>query len=701
MGMFDDLIPAQGAAPAAPVGMFDDLIPKQNQSVTMDVAKSVPAGVERGVIGLAGLPGTLQSGADLVARHLPRLWGGQPISPEEGERLRAGQPAASVGDVLSPQNVEKAATAVTGPIYQPQTTAGKYAETAAEFVPAALAGPGGMARNALRFGVAPGLASEAAGQATQGGPLETPARIGAALATGGVGAFLGRPNTAERLVSKAAEGMMPGHVAGAEELFQQAQEAGLPITRAEAAQAVTNGATNLGELQRQVEGYGGLKPFMAQRPAQAEALGRQTFDQMAPAPANPAVIGPQVGQAAESIVGDVNAERTAAASPLYQKAATDKVPLEQIQSIIDNIDSTIAQDTTGLSHGPLQELRRSLIAKEGTPGTAAVREPVTDPNTGKVIRYETTPAVPAEPAEFANDIGNLDRSRKYFRDKTELPAFAPDAIDKETGARIGRLTGAMDTAMEGASPSYAAGKQAYQEATKKVVEPLLSGPIGKLAKNDIATKQAVEALFPSNPGANSAGEVLDAVTRLNDKNPWAARQLVRAHLETAFNEAIQNNIPGANQWGGAKFAATIRGNPQQAANLAAAIQALHGPEVLNGFDKSLRIMEATGRRMPIGSATAFNTEFRQDLAKGSRLSQAAPIIASAGTKLPGRLEKVYERWNVGRNTEQIADLLTDPKGAEAFQQLALAPAGSAKATYAAGRIAALALEGAQKRDTKQ
>ncbi|HYE38231.1 hypothetical protein [Methylocaldum sp.] len=68
--------------------------------------------------------------------------------------------------------------------YDPKTVAGKYAKTTAEFAPNALM-PGGAVARTLSV-VLPGLASEAAGQATEGTPLEPWARTGAAIVGGGL-----------------------------------------------------------------------------------------------------------------------------------------------------------------------------------------------------------------------------------------------------------------------------------------------------------------------------------------------------------------------------------------------------------------------------------------------------------------------------------------------------------------------------------
>jgi len=130
----------------------------------LDVGASLASGVGRGVAGLAGLPGTVQDLANSGlswATGLPEL----PRSP------------------LSASSLQSGLSTVTGGAsdYEPQTTAGEYASTVGEFLPGSVV-PGGTLANALRFGVLPGLASEGAGQLTEGTGLEPYARVAAALA---------------------------------------------------------------------------------------------------------------------------------------------------------------------------------------------------------------------------------------------------------------------------------------------------------------------------------------------------------------------------------------------------------------------------------------------------------------------------------------------------------------------------------------
>ncbi|UIY28689.1 glycoside hydrolase family 104 protein [Neorhizobium galegae] len=156
---------AAASAPAAP----------EKSSTLEDVIKSGASGVARGTMELIGLPGTIQNAFDnslsRVTGDIASLWGGKgmaapPPSPLSGAGLRGVASKASEG----------------GTEYKPQTTPGKYAGTVGEFVPGAVLGPGNLLTNAVKFGVVPGVASEAAGQVTEGTALEPWARVGAAVA---------------------------------------------------------------------------------------------------------------------------------------------------------------------------------------------------------------------------------------------------------------------------------------------------------------------------------------------------------------------------------------------------------------------------------------------------------------------------------------------------------------------------------------
>lgn len=230
---------------------------------------------------------------------------------------------------------------------------------------------------------------------------------------------------------------------------------------------------------------------------------------------------------------------------------------------------------------------------------------------------------------------------------------------------------------------------------KDGMKALENTPLGQIAKRDATTGAAVRALFPDNPLPGSSGEVSNAVKALADKSPTVARQLVRIHAESIFNQATSALQSGANQFGGAGFVAALKGNPQQAENLSAAIRGAAGPETAKGFDTFLDVLSATGQRQRIGSQTAFNQETQDILRRGGMIGEAANTVATAGVKLPGRVKEAYEQWRLGRNTEQIAKLFTDPNAIEMFRRLGRAAPGSSQAQAISARLAIMATQASQ------
>jgi hypothetical protein len=159
------------------------------ETPTMDVLKSAGSGVARGAAGAIGTPGDaaslLNRGLNAVNDFLgPKLG----YTPEEIAKTKAS------GSPIFPTSgdVRDAIESKTGKFYEPQTTAAKYVGAVSEFLPGAVAGPVAGARelaaNIFRLGIVPGLASEAAGQATEGTSLEPWARTAAALAAPGAAA---------------------------------------------------------------------------------------------------------------------------------------------------------------------------------------------------------------------------------------------------------------------------------------------------------------------------------------------------------------------------------------------------------------------------------------------------------------------------------------------------------------------------------
>jgi len=165
---------------------------KAAPNTAMDVLKGGASGLISGIAGIAGQGGDLErqirgtvlnsaltfgnAGANLL--HRPG------ITPQAMQNIQAVSNKAPT-IMPSSQPVMQDTQRMLG---SPQTTGGKYAQAIASMAPAAFGGEGGLVTRAARA-VIPGVASEAAGQMTQGKPYEQAARIAGALAGGPISQF--------------------------------------------------------------------------------------------------------------------------------------------------------------------------------------------------------------------------------------------------------------------------------------------------------------------------------------------------------------------------------------------------------------------------------------------------------------------------------------------------------------------------------
>jgi len=603
-----------------------------------DAAKSFAlSGLPKGVTGLMGLPGDVSGLVDKGIEYLGAK-AGFPPPPQDPNR----QPPNLLPNS---QQVRQGVQSVTGEFYKPQTRVGRYADSVGEMIPGAAMGPGGVLRNTVAFGVVPGVASEAAGEVTGNNPW---AKGGAAVISGGLAALLTARGAggAGASLSRAGGGQLDNAtLQQAEAIFQEAQQLGIPITRAEAVQHVTNGGTAFGNLQRVAEGQGAMKPFFAERAGLNDAAAGRAFDQVTPVGVgplgtpDPSSIGREVGTAAQGTVNDVRRVINNAAEPYYTQAE-------------------------GLRLTP-QEMQQALAI----PGVPEAMEAVR--NTTQLNRYV---------AHLPDDsIGFMNEVKKYLDTAAENAGRAVNpAQNQQISAGFGNDARAVREVAVNASRRnpgnpYEAALGIESTARERYLQPLLDGPLGKIADKDITTKKAIDVLFPNNPLPNSADEIATAVASVAQRNPYAARQLVRAHLEMTFNEATQNLSSGINSFGGAKFAAVVRGNPQQAQNLEAAVRALPGgDQIWPGVDRFMTILEAQGQRQAIGSQTAFNQTAQQALKSGSVAGEAASTVASVGMKFPQRVKDAIETWRLGNNVDELARLFTDPNAGREFARLATA-----------------------------
>lgn len=286
-----------------------------------DVAKSLGSGAVRfGTEDIPQLPGAIAKGAVWLG-HKAGIKGGD----ETAEAIaRGGRAVSDVANRLTGHAAE----------YEPKTTLGRYAQTVGEFLPGAVL-PGGEALMAGRLGEAalaagsgavknallPGVASEAAGEATKGTALEPYARAGGALLGAGAGsagrAVLSPRMTPEVVGAGERLGVAVPRFAAAEGTIPQRVGSGLgqvPVLGDVVPRAATAAKEQLGEAASRA----------------AAATGKAT---------EPGIAGANVQGALGDWVKDTSTKRV---SDAYDQAATlmdpaAQAPLNETRSAVADI----------------------------------------------------------------------------------------------------------------------------------------------------------------------------------------------------------------------------------------------------------------------------------------------------------------------------------------------------------------------------
>lgn len=614
-------------------------VPPPKMGVVEDVARSVATGAGEALHGAAGMVGDLFGFGMQAGRFIDENILGNDV--KSAEEIAGANPLQAV--------TSQAMEGYTGfdqHKHTPQTTAGEFARTAAQF--ATPVAPFGL-RAATKFGVVPGVISEAAGQATEGSDYEGAARVLAGLGSAGVMAFMSRPTTAAGVLKRAMpKGVTNNDIMKADSLMAQSRASGVPITWPEALHKVTEGRVDVTGLQRIVEQAPGGQPimsdFMSPRPAQTKQAMGGAMDDLTYGfgQTDPRMAGQTIQRASDEGLTAIRQRINRVTEPLYRQSAGTRLDPAAFAS---------------LKNDPLYQ-----------DALKAVRS---DPVYSRKIQ------------NLADDtVGVQNEVKKYLDD---LAGSASASGKNQAAATYGGVRDDVKNAATTASRDYERALGLQTDMRRQFLNPAESGPLGAFAKTDDILAQS-RALFTPMAAEGSERAVTETVKLLSRRAPDEAFQLVRTHLTSQFDEASQSLISGPNQWGGAKFAAAIRGNSQQAKNLEAAVRALPDGDIRwEGLNAFLDVLEATGRRQRPGSMTAFNQQTMEELKRGGAVVESARMART----LMSRVFDFYDQWKLGKNSADLARLITDPKAAKMLRDLANAKNTGAR-TALAGKLLAYA-----------
>lgn len=468
---FDDLIPEQKKSVS-----FDDLIPQDQPSTLYDVGASLASGIGRGTAGLVGLPGTI---GDAINNGLS--WAtGLPQLPQSQ---------------FSGGSITDAANAVTGDAlaYDPKTTAGEYAGTVGEFLPGAAIG-GGSISNLLRFGVLPGVASEAAGQATEGTATEPYARIAAALISPAV------PALAARAISP---------YAGAVSAERQALVDALRSEGVNPTAGQVTGSRGLRFAESELGGAAARNVADDQARAFTEAAMSRAGQQGIATPQNMAAMNDRIGagfnaiSARNAINADMQLATDIATVTTKYGRRLPSAQKQIVQNMADDV-VTVAKNNNGVIPGEIYQDTRSLFSRMAQGARNS------DPEYAEAMRglrnalddAMTRSVRPEDAAEWAT-------LRKQYGTKKTLERAAAGAGEAAAEGTISpaRLRQAVTTGRQG---QYVRGSGDLDELARagQILSPLPdSGTASRLAVRGLMST-------PAAAGAIAGGYTGDVLTGL-------------------------------------------------------------------------------------------------------------------------------------------------------------------------------------------
>lgn len=627
-------------------------------SAVVDAAAALPSGVVRGAVETAMLPVTAKRLMDAPGNWLAGklLSGGEALvraafgmAPASAETLAARQDAQNSLSAYDPVALgQDAVRAIMGnTLYEPKTTAGEYAGTIGEFMapgglpskatrlaPTAARKAGEYAADVVRQAVVPAALSQGAGDipGIQGTAAEPVAEVAGAL-LGNVGGALGKAASAPETVVRRAIGD-PTKIDWPAAVGLQNNQTGVRLTGPEAIAQAMGGASALPNVMRVVEGSidGGVvtAPFFAQRPAQIGTAVNSALDKIAPQSTAPSSLGPRVSAAAENVLDSTRQGINASTRPLYAVAAPQTIPDAQF--------APIAADP---------RFQSALARLRGNP--------------------ELAPDFAGMPD---NSVAVVDAITKDMFARGEAMGNAANPL---YGPYLGGLTsegaaGARNAATN-ASPEYAQALAEQAAQRQNVLAPMEQGPIGQIAGAP-DTAAAGNALLPRNPMVGSESEIGNAVARLMVEDPQAVPGLVRQNLADRFNTALTETQQGAQDFAGAKFYKDVAGNPQRAATLDAVLASMNNPEAQKAFPELLNVLQATGRRRPIGSATEFNRSINADLGAASPFARTFDMARSLGASWLANAGDAAKRAALRNSLGTLAEMFTDPNSVELIRAAA-------------------------------
>jgi len=430
--------------------------------------------------------------------------------------------------------------------------------------------------------------------------------------------------------------------------IQKAQQQGIRLTPAEA-----TGLDSLIQEQKRLMGVpqsaNVMRDFFGQRNQEVLGSWQRTLDDVATS-ADAGRLGARAKDAAENVVRRAQAYRTEVATPYYQQAFAEN-PLVRPGAANAAVDDAL-QSAKGPMKSTMEKVQGLLRTPEGNASDLSLQG-----------LDNTKKAIDQIEQQLMGKPGGLDANTRYALDNVRR-----------------QLISAMDQA-DGGSGAYAAGRKAYENATKSFVEPTTEAMAPLLNLRDTNLVRAGQAaLDPSSRSPELVAQTRDLFRRRGHGDVWDG--LVRQFMQEEAAQALKVTQAGELRNVGGKIASRFDELTMQ--NLRAAME----PKKFAEFRDLLDTFRATGRAIDNNSDTAFKQQAIQRAKNdaGGWISRA--IRNTNPAQLVQNTADFFANKNYERQAEALAKIYTtgDPKMLNMLRSLKQTSPDDAKRIAVIGQL---------------
>lgn len=283
----------------------------------------------------------------------------------------------------------------------------------------------------------------------------------------------------------------------------------------------------------------------------------------------------------------------------------------------------------------------------------------------------------------------LESVYKDIRNKTQL-GLNPSPEEKTVAGVLGGHVKDLDKLITDVSPTIKTGREVYQRLSEELVNPLVKGPVGKIAgRGADATKEAVRSRTLSELNSKDATpeRISTIADVLGQVDKQAFPNLVRAHLEDQMDKALKTQRGGGLPTAGVRLRDALEGTPQQRTNLRTMIQktaeaqGMDPTAVYEGFGRFLDVLDATGRLGSVPATAAKPGETA--MAAAAHPAELVLDLKAPGAKTVISMVKDFARRGTYR---KLASVMTSPHSLREMADLAAYKPGDPKLIQSAAAI---------------